>query len=79
VRATKAFSSEVDSGSHQENASNKESRACFDSIEAETALCSPDGALHQGAVAGIFTLRRIVARIQWKKTPRCNKHLRHIR
>ena len=38
-----------------------------------------DGALHQGAVAGIFTLQRIVAWIQLKKTPRCNKHLRRIR
>jgi hypothetical protein len=33
-----AFSSEVETGSRQENASNQESRARFDSIETEKAL-----------------------------------------
>jgi hypothetical protein len=35
---TKAFSSEVETGSRQENASNQQSRARFDSIETEKAL-----------------------------------------
>jgi hypothetical protein len=35
---TKAFSSEVETGSRQENASNQESAPRFDSIETEKAL-----------------------------------------
>jgi hypothetical protein len=38
LRRFRAFSSEVDTGSRQENASNKNLEPRFDSIEAEKAL-----------------------------------------
>src|SRR6266481_5144995 len=46
---SKAFSSEAETGSRRENASNQESRAAFDSIETEKALAP----LHLGDLVGL--------------------------